>query len=319
MWQPCERIGKMKVLITGGAGFIGSNLVRQLVTRKIDVRVIDDLSSGSRENLAGLDVVFDEATILDYPALLGTTRGVDAVVHLAAIGSVPRSVAHPRPTHDANITGTLNVLEAAREADVPHVIVASSSSVYGANPDLPKNEQMWTRPMSPYAVTKVATESYAIAYGYSYGLKTLAFRFFNVYGPNQIAGRTYSAVIPQFLDAAVHNRPLQIHGDGQQSRDFTYVDTVCDVICDALDRQVSSHSPVNLAMGTNTNLLDLVDLIQTAVGQPIKKEFMPARVGDIRSSQADSRLLRSLFPQIKAVGLRDGIGRTLRWFLEQQS
>jgi len=309
----------MKILITGGAGFIGSNLVRHLLTRPTteQVKVIDDLSSGLRENLVGLDVVFDEATILDYPTLLDASHGTDAIVHLAAIGSVPRSVAQPRPTHDANITGTLNVLEAAREAGVPHVIVASSSSVYGANPDLPKNEQMWTCPMSPYAVTKVATENYAIAFGYSYGLKTLAFRFFNVYGPRQIAGRTYSAVIPQFLDAAIHNRALQIHGDGQQSRDFTYVDTVCDVICDALDRQVSSQSPVNLAMGTNISLLDLVDLIQTVVGQPIEKEFVPVRVGDVRASQADPGLLHTLFPQINAVDLQDGIRNTLEWLKKQ--
>lgn len=234
----------MRVLITGGAGFIGSNLARFLLDgpEPAEVRVIDDLSTGFRWNLVGLDVDFVERSILDYDALTSAAAGMDAIVHLGAIPSVPRSITNPRASHEANTTGTLNVLEAARETGIEQVIVASSSSVYGSNPKLPKSEFDWTRPMSPYAVSKQATEGYALAYQYSYGLKTLAFRFFNVYGPGQAAGHAYAAVIPKFLDAALHGRPLEIQGDGTQSRDFTFVDTVCAVIHDALRRQVSART-----------------------------------------------------------------------------
>ena len=205
----------MSVLITGGAGFIGSNLARYLLEHHLvgDVRVLDDFSTGYRHNLDGIDVVVTEGSILDYQTLVAAADGVDAIVHLAAIPSVPRSIANPRASHEANATGTLNVLEAARQVGVEQVIVASSSSVYGSNPQLPKSEYDWTRPMSPYAVSKLATEGYALAYQFSYGLKTLAFRFFNVFGPGQAAGHAYAAVIPQFLDAALRGQPAEVYGD----------------------------------------------------------------------------------------------------------
>ena len=182
----------MKVLITGGAGFIGANLSRALTRSSAidEVQVLDDLSTGTRANLDGVDGVevrFTEGSVLDYELLRKVSDGVDSIVHLAAIASVPLSVANPRATHDAGATGTLNVFEAARELGVPHVVVASSSAVYGSNPKLPISEDDWTRPLSPYAVSKMATEGYALAYQASYGMKTLAFRFFNVYGPLQPA------------------------------------------------------------------------------------------------------------------------------------
>lgn len=309
----------MKVLITGGAGFIGSNLSRILLESgsASEVRVLDDLSTGSLKNLAGLDVVFIEGSILDFDALIAAAKGVDSIVHLGAIPSVPRSVANPRASHDANATGTLNVLEAAREVGVGHVVVASSSSVYGSNPKLPKNEEDYTRPMSPYAVSKLATEGYALAFQSAYGMKTLAFRFFNVYGPGQAAGHSYAAVVPKFMDAALAGRPLEVHGDGTQSRDFTFVDTVCEVISKAIIGRVSSNSPVNLAFSTNTTLLELIDALEEQLETKIARNFVSPRVGDVKASQADSSRLEKLFPDVQPVALKDGLKATHSWFVSQ--
>ena len=216
----------MRVAVTGGAGFIGANLCRRLLaTDGVDsVAVLDDLSNGLRSNLDGLDVSFVEGTILDDAALDTAFAGADAVVHLAALGSVPRSVANPVASHAANATGTLMVLEAARRHGDLHTIVSSSSSVYGSNPTLPKHEGLATRPISPYGASKLAAEGYTLAWGATYGLPVLAFRFFNVFGPLQAAGHVYAAVIPAFVDAALAGQPVTVHGDGTQSRDFTYVD-----------------------------------------------------------------------------------------------
>lgn len=303
----------MQLLITGGSGFIGSNLARVALADGHSVRIIDDLSTGRRSNLNGLDVDFVEASILDTDALERAMTGVDAVVHLAAIPSVPRSVANPRASHDANATGTLNVLEAARAANVKHLSCASSSSVYGANPKLPKSEFDYTRPMSPYAVSKIATEGYTLAYQFSYGLPTMAFRFFNVYGPGQPADHDYAAVIPKFLDAALHDRPAAVHGDGTQSRDFTYVDTLCAVLLDAAKRQVTSTEPVNLAFQTNTSLLELLDLMEQQLGHPIAREHTASRVGDVKASQADCTRVNEFFPGIVPVPLKEGLRRTTEW------
>lgn len=309
----------MQVLITGGAGFIGSNLARYMLAKEdISIRVLDDLSTGSLRNLEGVDVNFAEGTILDYDAVRSFADGVDSIVHLGAIPSVPRSIANPRASHEANTTGTLNVLEAAREVGVEHVVVASSSSVYGSNPKLPKSEFDWTRPMSPYAVSKQATEGYALAYQFSYGLKTLAFRFFNVYGPAQAADHAYAAVIPKFLDAALHGRPLQVHGDGTQSRDFTFVDTVCAVIHSAVVRQVHSVDPVNLAYGTNTTLLDLIEMMKAQLGDDVETHFTAPRVGDVRASQADNTRVRELFPEVAPIPLERGLAATIEWFTSME-
>ena len=309
----------MKVLITGGAGFIGSNLCRILLESQpeTEVRVLDDLSTGSLENLADLNVKFIEGSILDFETLVIAANGVDSIVHLGAIPSVPRSVANPRASHDANATGTLNVLEAAREVGVDHVVVASSSSVYGSNPKLPKNEDDFTRPMSPYAVSKLATEGYALAFQSSYGMKTLAFRFFNVYGPGQAAGHSYAAVVPKFMDAALAGRALEVHGDGTQSRDFTFVETVCEVICKAISKKISSTTPVNLAFNTNTTLLDLIDQLEELLEKKIERDFVSPRVGDVKASQADSSRVENLFPDVQPVELKDGLKATHTWFLNQ--
>lgn len=309
-----------RVLITGGAGFIGSNLARYMLAQAdTAVRVFDNLSTGSRANLEGLDVEFIEDTILDFDAVRAAAEGVDSIVHLGAIPSVPRSIANPRASHEANTTGTLNVLEAARDAGVSHVVVASSSSVYGSNPKLPKSEYDWTRPMSPYAVSKQATEGYALAYQFSYGLKTLAFRFFNVYGPLQAADHAYAAVIPKFLDAAFDGKPAQAHGDGRQSRDFTYVDTVCAVIHTAVKDQVFSPDPVNLAYGTNTTLLELLDDIEGQLGHAVAREHTDPRTGDVRASQAENSRIRELFPTVDPVSLEDGLAETIAWFRQMKA
>lgn len=305
----------MRVLVTGGAGFIGANLARYLLDQgDATVRILDDLSTGSLKNIEGLDVDFVKGILLDYDTVRSAAEGMDSIVHLGAIPSVPRSIANPRASHEANTTGTLNVLEAAREIGVEHVVVASSSSVYGSNPKLPKSEFDWTRPMSPYAVSKQATEGYALAYQFSYGLKTLAFRFFNVYGPLQAADHAYAAVVPKFLDAAFDGRAAQVHGDGNQSRDFTYVDTVCAVIHAAIREQVFAPDPVNLAYGTNTTLLELLSDIERHLGHPVEREHVGSRTGDVRASQAEGTRVRVLFPSVEPVELDEGLAATIAWF-----
>jgi UDP-glucose 4-epimerase len=218
-------------------------------------------------------------------------------------------------SHEANATGTLLVLEAARAAPVaPHVVVASSSSVYGNNPVLPKREDLAPMPASPYAVSKLATEGYAAAYARSFGLPTLAFRFFNVFGPLQPAGHAYAAVIPAFVSAALEGRPLVVHGDGRQTRDFTFVGTVADVLADAVARRVTSADPVNLAFGSRTDLLTVITHLEELIGRPLEREYVATRPGDVRDSQADTARLRELFPDIAPVGLKEGLQATVEWF-----
>ena len=301
----------MRVLITGGAGFIGSNLARRLVTAA-DVVVLDDFSTGFRHNLEGVDVELIEGSILDDASLRRASDGVDAIVHLAARPSVPRSIADPVASHLANASGTVAVLEAARRASA-HVVVASSSSVYGANPTLPKHEDLATRPLSPYAASKLATEAYTNAYLHSYGLDTLAFRFFNVFGPHQPAGHAYAAVVPAFVDAALAGRPLTVFGDGTQSRDFTYVDTVTAVIADAVERRVADPEPVNLAFGSRTDLLTLIAELEHQLGGSLEREHLAVRAGDVPHSQADSSRLRALFPDVQPTPLEDGLAATIAW------
>ena len=300
--------------MTGGAGFIGANLSRRLREQGNDVVVVDDLSTGDLENLRDLDVTLVEGTILDPEILDVAMQDASAVVHLAARPSVPRSISDPVASHLANATGTVEVLEAARRAGNLHVIVASSSSVYGANPTLPKREDLATMPLSPYAASKLATESYALAYQHSFGLPALAFRFFNVFGPLQAAGHAYAAVVPAFVSAALEGRPLVVHGDGKQSRDFTYVDTVTEVIADAIARGVTSTSPVNLAFGTRTDLLSLIAELETILDMKVTVEHTETRAGDVKHSQADSTRLQELFPDVVPTALPDALRATVDWF-----
>jgi UDP-glucose 4-epimerase len=306
----------MRVLVTGGAGFVGANLARTLLEddRFASVVVVDDLSTGYRSNLDGLDVDLRIGSILDVELLDEVVAGADAIVHLAAIPSVPRSVADPVASHHANATGTLMVLEAARRHGDPHVIVASSSSVYGANPSLPKHEELRTQPLSPYAVSKLATETYALAYGHCYGLPTLAFRFFNVFGPLQAAGHAYAAAIPTWIDAALRGRDIPINGDGKQTRDFTYVRSVTGAIAEALVARATSDEPVNLAFGTRRTLLETVDSIAQALGLELSCQHGPDRPGDVPHSQADGSRLAALIPGIEPVDFEVGLAETVAWF-----
>ena len=263
----------MKVVVTGGAGFIGANLCRMLDQHDFvdHVVALDDLSTGSRENLAGSpSVELREGSILNSDDLDSVMAGTQAVVHLAARPSVPRSLADPMATHLVNATGTMMVLEAARRHGMPYVVVASSSSVYGANPALPKREDMAPMPVSPYAASKLAAEAYALSYGRSFGLPVMIFRFFNVFGPLQPAGHAYAAVVPTFISYALAGRPLPVHGDGTQTRDFTFVDTVVSVLTDAIRRRVIDLDPVNLAYGSRVSLLELIALLEEAVGHELR-------------------------------------------------
>ncbi len=307
----------MKVVVTGGAGFIGANLCRRLrATPQVDeIVALDNLSSGFRSNLDGVErVELVEGSILDPDTLAEVCAGAKAVVHLAARPSVPRSIDDPVSSHDANATGTMRVLEAARAAGNAHVIVASSSSVYGANPALPKSEDLLTSPVSPYAASKLATESYTVAWGRSYGLPVLPFRFFNVFGPLQAANHAYAAVVPAFVSAAMADEPLTVHGDGTQSRDFTYVGSVCAIITDAILREVTYDGPVNLAFGGRATLLELMDLIEAELGHPVARNHVENRRGDVPHSQADPSRLHSLFPDATAVPLEHGLAATVAWF-----
>lgn len=306
----------MKVVITGGAGFIGANLCAALATQpSMDVVAYDNLSTGSRSNLDAHPTVFlVEADILNSAELDKAFAGADSVVHLAARPSVPRSLVDPLASHHANSTGTVLVLEAARANEVKQVIIASSSSVYGSNPSLPKHESMRPSPLSPYAASKLAAESYSLAWQHSFGLPTLAFRFFNVFGPMQTARHAYAAVIPAFIDAALGGKPIPVHGDGTQTRDFTYVGSVVAILEDAIRRHLSHPDPVNLAFGTRTSLLDVIARLEGILDRELELRHLPRRDGDVRDSQADNGEMQLLFPGATPIDLNEGLRSTVDWF-----
>jgi UDP-glucose 4-epimerase len=316
----CDRFTPaVKVVVTGGAGFIGANLCRMLAEQDFVDQVIalDDFSTGSPDNLADSPAVeLQEGSILSATDLDSVMAGSDAVVHLAARPSVPRSLADPMATHEVNATGTMMVLEAARRHGAPHVVVASSSSVYGANPALPKREDMLTMPVSPYAASKLATEAYALSYSRSFGAPVLVFRFFNVFGPLQPASHAYAAVVPAFVSCALAGQPLQVHGDGTQTRDFTFVGTVASVLTDALRRRVVDPEPVNLAYGSRVSLLEMIDLLEEITGQKLQTQHVESRLGDVPHSQADRTRLSRMFPDVGPTPLPEGLRATVEWFRE---
>ena len=306
----------MRVLITGGAGFIGANLARRLSRSAAvdELVVLDDLSTGSQSNLAGVDLELLKGSILDRELLRRAVAGADVVVHLAANASVTASVEDPLSTHAVNVTGTLNVLEEVRRTGSAQLIFASSSAVYGEDPTEHKHEGLRPQPISPYAVSKLAAESYVSAYVRVYGITALTFRFFNVFGPLQPSDHPYAAAVPAFVSKALTGEPLTVFGDGEQTRDFVYVGEVAAVIEQAIHARTSSAEPVNLAGGRAITVNGLITAIETALGHPVDVVRLPRRPGDILHSVADVSRLRGFFPTYDATPLTEGLDATIEWF-----
>ncbi len=310
----------MKVLVTGGAGFIGSHLVEGLLARGDAVRIFDDLSSGRREHLEGpggdLEVVLGDVRDLD--ALRGAARGCDAVLHEGALPSVKRSVEDPRLAHDVNATGTLNVLVAARDVGVRRVVFASSSAVYGESAALPKVETMPPEPVSPYAAQKLAGERYCAIFHGLYGLETVALRYFNIFGPRQDPRSEYAAVVPRFVTALLRGQRPTVFGDGEQSRDFTYVANVVAANLRALEAPAAALGRAfNVACGERYTLNALLDAIRRETGRDLAATYEAPRPGDIRHSQAGIELARAVLGYEPAVSFEEGIRRTVAWYRER--
>lgn len=298
-----------KVVVTGGAGFIGSHLAATLVAQGNEVHVVDDLSSGKRANLP-VGVVFHQGSILDDGLLDDAFQGATVVFHQAAIPSVPRSVAAPVPSHEANASGTLAVLEAARRHDVDKVVYAASSSAYGDTVELPKHEGMVPSPRSPYAASKLAGEHYLASYHASYGLHTTSLRYFNVYGPRQDPDGAYAPVIAKFARSALLGEPLTVFGDGQQTRDFTYVDDAVQANLLAATSKAPGHT-INIGSGRRTSLLELASLVGAVLGKPIRVQHLPPRVGDVRDSLASLHRAQALLGYAPGVTIEEGVRRTI--------
>jgi UDP-glucose 4-epimerase len=300
-----------KVAITGGAGFIGSNLAESLIKKGFDVTIIDDLSSGLLANIDSKNCEFREFSINDTTKLKKALKDVETIFHLGARGSVPRSIKNPVATHEVNATGTLNVLEAARESGA-HVIFSSSSSVYGRNMQLPKEEKMWLGPMTPYAASKLSAESYVEAYRSSYELPVTILRFFNVFGPRQRPDHEYAAVIPKWIWLAMQEKPVDLYGDGTQSRDFTYVKTVVDVAVSAMEHKITTLGAVNLAYGNRIFLSEVVNILREEFPD-LKVNNLPIRKGDVKESQNSPELIKSLFPNVTPYQFKEALKETIDW------
>lgn len=310
-------MSKIKFLVTGGAGFIGSNIVSVLVEKGYKVKVLDNFSSGKRENLKGFenDIELIEGDIRSYHIVQESLKDVDIVLHQAALPSVPRSIKDPITSNEVNINGTLNILEASVAAKVRRVIYASSSSVYGDNPQLPKHESMMTNPLSPYAVSKLSGEKYCSVFSRIYGIETIALRYFNVFGPRQDPSSQYSAVIPKFIKAINNNEQPVIYGDGEQSRDFTYVKNVVDANILASISDCDSGIAMNCASSGQITLNELVDRINKILGKNISPVYEESRAGDIKHSFADIHLAKSKINYTPSVSFEEGLKLTIESYL----
>lgn len=309
----------MRVLVTGGGGFIGSNLVRALAERGDDVRVLDNFSTGNRTNLAELlnDVEIVEGELRSYERVHAATRGVEVVFHQGALPSVPRSVQDPLTTSAVNVEGTLNVLLAARDEGIRRVVCASSSSVYGNSNELPRVETQSPDPISPYGVSKLAAERYCVSFSRVYPLETVVLRYFNVFGPNQDPTSQYAAVVPRFITAIADGRAVPVYGDGEQSRDFTFVANVVDANLRAAEADRVSGSVLNVATGQATTVNELADKIGDILGRSVQREEHAERTGDIRDSWADVTRARELLGWEPRVALDDGLRITAEYFLQR--
>jgi UDP-glucose 4-epimerase len=303
-----------RIAVTGGAGFVGTNLVRALLKENHEVVIIDDFSTGLKSNLIGLDVQVHEISLVDADKVSKALEKSEYIFHLGARGSVPRSIKNPRATMDVNVTGTLNILEFARRAGAA-VAFSSSSSVYGSNLELPKNEKMWMAPLTPYAASKLSGEALVASYAASFGISAITYRFFNIFGPWQRPDHDYAAVVPKWIWKLMHNQSIEVFGDGNQSRDFTYIDTVVSVLIQGFKDRVNHPNPVNLAFGSRITLNQCIDELRVKFPN-LNVNYVTERAGDVRNSQNNPTLLNSIFPQIKPVEFSDALENTYKWFVE---
>jgi UDP-glucose 4-epimerase len=302
-------------LVTGGAGFIGSHLTEELVRRGHRVRVVDSLVTGKRVNLDHIrDVEFLEGDLAESDVAAKAVEGMDYVLHQAAIPSVPRSVKDPVTSHRANVDASLNVLIAARDADVKRLVYAGSSSVYGDAATLPKREDMPPNPLSPYALQKLVAERYGRMFTRLYGFETVSIRYFNVFGPRQDPGSPYSGVISLFARALIEGRQPMVYGDGEQTRDFTYVSNVVDGVLRACEAPMAAGEVINVATGGRVSINELLRTMNRIAGTEVTATYQPARMGDVRDSQADITKAKALLGYTPTVGLEEGLRNTLAWF-----
>jgi UDP-N-acetylglucosamine/UDP-N-acetyl-alpha-D-glucosaminouronate 4-epimerase len=305
-----------RVLVTGGAGFIGSNLVRDLLERGDEVRVLDNFSTGNRANLAGLDIEIVEGELRSYERVHNSVRGVELVYHLGALGSVPRSVQDPLTSSAVNVEGTLNVLLAARDEGVRRVVFSSSTSVYGSSRRLPTSENEPPDPISPYGVAKLAAERYCISFSRVYeSFESVVLRYFNVFGPRQSPVSQYAAVVPLFVTTIAAGEAIDVHGDGEQSRDFTYVANVVDATVRAGHAEGASGEIVNVAAGAPATVNRIADVIGEILDRRVRRRHLPPRPGDIRDPWADLTKAETLLGYRPAVDLEEGLRRTIEHLL----
>lgn len=303
-----------KVAVTGGAGFIGSNLTRRLISEGYQVVVVDDLSTGLFSNVDQEHCQFHQISITNLEELRRVIEDCETIFHLAARGSVPRSIKNPIASHTVNATGTVNVLEVAR-SNGAHVVFSSSSSVYGRNTSLPKNESMWLGPLTPYAASKLAAEGYIQAYSSAYGVPTTLLRFFNVFGPRQRPDHEYAAVLPKWIWLAMKGAPIEVYGDGSASRDFTYVETVLDIAMIAMKERVITDGVVNLAYGNRIFLNDAIEMIKEHFPD-LRVSYRSDRLGDVKESQNSPELLKKLFPKVEPKPFKSALAETVDWLKE---
>jgi len=308
----------MTYLVTGGAGFIGSNIVKELLNQSQSVRVLDNFATGKRENILPLlknpNLTLIEGDLRSFHIVRAAVKGVDYILHQGALPSVPRSINDPITTNDVNVLGTLNILEAAKEFGVKRVVCASSSSIYGNSETLPKVETMPVNPMSPYALTKYAQERYCQVFYSLYGLETVSLRYFNVFGPNQDPTSQYSAVIPKFIKLIQHDWEPVIYGDGYQSRDFTFVENNVWANIQACTAEKAAGEVINIACGERYTLLDLVQMINSILGKDIQPRFEPERPGDVKHSLAGIQKAEDLLGYNVRVDFKTGLEQTIEYF-----
>ncbi len=309
----------MKYLITGGGGFIGSNIARALLKEGAQVRIIDNFSTGRKVNLTGIEDKLEliEGDIRDYWTVSEAVAGVDYILHQAALASVPRSIKNPLSSSEVNINGTLNILDAARKAGVKRVVMASSSSVYGDTPTLPKHEGMVPDPLSPYAVSKLADEKYCKVFYDLYGLETVCLRYFNIFGPHQDPQSEYAAVVPKFITSFLNGKQPTVYGDGEQSRDFTFIDNAVSANLKATTAKDAPGKYYNIACGGQYTLNQLLDRLREIIGVDIKAKYDSPRKGDIKHSFADiSRAEKDLGYKM-IVDFKEGLKKTVDWYKQK--